>query len=286
MRLAVNSGLTIIELLLATFGFIVIMLAVYALFSSGIKNWTIINPQLTMRQETIEALYGKAGDKEGGIVGSLQSARVLLDGIFDHENPDKTRYAQIINRGTISGTVVYLIKDDIDFVGATRTVSPSILHLIEQNIGTGSIPATFTPDVDPVICYYAYKDKPAEKYSSWSFRRDIYVPKKQKIVTEIILENIAKPSEEERIFIYYDIFGNVIPENRLEEAVERQTIAQIAIHIQRNIDTDNDSKYGEDDVNDKDDDDDGKVDEDKDVDLDIKTKVVPRMLWRNVNETE
>ena len=167
------AGFTLIELLLAAVGLGIIMLSVYAVFSGGVRNWTTMEPQLTMRQETTDSLYGKAGDKSGGITGSFQSARLLLEGIVNGTTTE-TAYAANLKHGTISSSVIYFIKDD------------------KQQVGTNTPPGTFSPTGDEVICYYADVSPNKETYSSWSLKKDVYDSESGTITSsKIILKEIG-----------------------------------------------------------------------------------------------
>lgn len=267
------TGFTLIELLLSLVGMAVIMLSVFALFSGGVKNWTTMEPQLTMRQEATDALYGKAGDKSGGMVNNIQSARVLLDGI-NTAGATATLYAATMKHGTISSSVIYLIKDD------------------KQQVGTNTPPGTFsTTDGggDDVVCYYAVKDE-AGTYSSWSLRREIYAPGTPTgtagtiTSSSTVLKKMGNPDRTEtgsyRIFTYYNKSGDVVDPIKADQSINRD-IAYISINIQMDIDSDHDHKYGEDPLDGVNNDNDNKIDEDKPMDLSILTKIFPRMLWKD-----
>ncbi len=275
------AGFTLIELLLATVGFGIIMLSVYAVFSGGVKNWTTMEPQLTMRQETTDALYGKAGDKSGGITGSLRSARLLLDGI-DNAGTE-TAYAKQLNHGTISSSVIYFIKDD------------------KQQVGTNTLPGTFSSTEDEVICYYATATDKGT-YSSWSLKKDVYDSESGTITSsKVILKEIGNterlcPScnggsatcsacdgtgKAYNIFTYYNRAGQVIGTSSIVATAKDKDIACIKIDIQRDIDTDHDHIWGEDPIDRKNNDKDSRIDEDKPMDLSLQTKIFPRMLWKD-----
>ncbi|MBU0701844.1 hypothetical protein KKE26_11250 [bacterium] len=279
-----TAGFTLIELLLATVGMGVIMLSIYALFSGGVKNWTTMEPQLTMRQETTDVLYGKAGDKSGGITGSLQSARLLLSGIVVGTTTE-TVYAGQLNHGTISSSVIYFIKDD------------------KQQVGTNTPPGTFSSTEDDVVCYYAVADS-VETYSSWSLRRDVYNPIAGTKSSSIILKKISnaeKPctpcngtglkgtetcsvcggtGKAYGIFTYYNKSGQAISPTNIVANIAATNIVYIKINIQRDIDSDSDHRLGEDPVDGNNNDGDSKIDEDKPMDLSLQTKIFPRMLWK------
>ncbi|OIP41261.1 hypothetical protein AUJ95_03590 [Candidatus Desantisbacteria bacterium CG2_30_40_21] len=272
-QMKTTAGFTLIELLLSLVGMAVIMLSVFALFSGGVKNWTTMEPQLTMRQEATDALYGKAGDKSGGMVNNIQSARVLLDGI--NTGATATLYARDMKHGTrtigtISSSVIYFIKDD------------------KQQVETNTPPGTFSATEDDVVCYYAVADS-AGTYSSWSLRRDVYAPGTSTAGTitssTIILKNMGNPARtgtgSYRIFTYYSKSGQEINPTEIVQNVQNKNIAYISINIQMNIDSDHDKKYGEDPLDGVNDDNDNKIDEDKPMDLSILTKVFPRMLWKD-----
>ncbi|MBI4777938.1 hypothetical protein HY792_03330 [Candidatus Desantisbacteria bacterium] len=275
------SGFTLIELLLATVGLSVIMLSIYALFSGGVKSWTTMEPQLTMRQETTNALYGKAGDRSGGIAGSFQSARLLLDGISVGTTTE-TAYARGLNHGTISSSVIYFIKDD------------------KQQVGINTPPGIFSPTEDEVVCYYSVKDKPAVTYSSWSLKRDVYDSGSMTMVSsKVVLKEIGdtervctlcngigtcsacnETGRAYNIFTYYNKAGQAITSDNLVASIAARDIAYIKIDIQRDIDSDHDHRWGEDPVDYKNNDGDTRIDEDKPMDLSLQTKIFPRMLWK------
>lgn len=256
-----SFGFTLIELLLATVGLSIIMLSVYAIFSGGVKGWITMEPQLTMRQEATDALYGKAGDKTCGIVGSLQSARVLLDGVVDGTKTE-TVYASKLNHGTISSRVIYFIKDD------------------KQQVGINTPPGTFSPTGDEVICYYAVADYPDKgTYSSWSLKKDVYDSGSGTMISSrVVLKEIGKAYN---IFTYYDKSGQVITPDNIVASITARNVAYIKIDIQRDIDSDHDRRWGEDPTDRKDNDGDGRIDEDKPMDLSLQTKIFPRMLWKD-----
>ncbi|MDI6780561.1 MAG: hypothetical protein QME49_00390 [bacterium] len=288
MRKKPSSGFTLIELLLATVGLSVIMLSVYAIFSSGVKSWITMEPQLTMRQETTDALYGKAGDKSGGIASSLQSARLLLDGIVIGTTSE-TVYAEKLNHGTISSSVIYFIKDD------------------KQQVETNTPPGTFSTTGDEVICYYAAPDYPDKgTYSSWSLKKDVYDSGSGTMLSsKVILKEIGNTNRlclscngtglkgtatcpacngtgrAYNIFTYYDRLGQAINPASIIASIATKDIACIKINIQRDIDFDHDHKWGEDPIDGKNNDGDTKIDEDKPMDLSLQTKVFPRMLWKD-----
>lgn len=260
-----TTGFTLIELLLSLAGMTVIMLSIFALFSGGVKNWTTMEPQLTMRQEATDALYGKAGEQSrmGGMVGNISSARVLLDGFAT----PTTAYAAKMKHGTISSKVIYLIKDDTFPLRGTNTP-----------------PGTFSATEDEVVCYYATATT-AGTYSSWLLKRDVYNPQAGTITSSsIILKKMGNPDRIEtgsyRLFTYYNKSGDVINPIDIATNISTKNIASISINIQMDIDFDNDHKYGEDPVNGTNDDGDTRIDEDKPMDLSILTKVFPRMLWK------
>jgi type II secretory pathway pseudopilin PulG len=278
-----TSGFTLIELLLATVGLSIIMLSVYTIFSGGVKNWTTIEPQLTMRQETTDALYGKAGDKSGGITASLQSARLLLDGIVVGTTTE-TVYAWKLNHGTISSSVIYFIKDD------------------KQQVGTNTPPGTFSPTGDEVICYYAKADYlAAGTYSSWSLRKDVYDSESMTILSsKVVLKEIGntkrlcpicngtgtcsacnETGKAYNIFTYYDKARQAITPANIVARIAARDVAYIKIDIQRDIDFDKDHKWGEDPIDRKNNDGDTRIDEDKPMDLSLQNKVFPRMLWKD-----
>ncbi len=278
-----SAGFTLIELLLATVGLSIIMLSVYAIFSGGVKSWTTMEPQLTMRQETTAAIYGKAGDKSGGIVGSLQSARLLLNGIIIGTTSE-TVYAQKLNHGTIRSSVIYFIKDD------------------KQQVGTNTPPGTFSSTGDEVICYYTvadYLDKGT--YSSWSLKKDVYDSESGTITSsKVILKEIGNTDRICRmcngtgtcsscngtgkaynLFTYYNKAGQVINSANIVASVAARDIACIKIDMQRDIDFDHDHRWGEDPIDRKNNDGDSRIDEDKPMDLSLQTKIFPRMLWKD-----
>ncbi|MFH1860138.1 MAG: hypothetical protein ABH870_03875 [bacterium] len=274
-----TAGFTLIELLLATVGMAVIMLSIYTLFSGGVKNWTTMEPQLVMRQETTDALYGKAGDKSGGITSSFQSARLLLDGIVVGTTTE-TAYATNLKYGTISSSVIYFIKDD------------------KQQTGTNTPPGTFSSTEDDVVCYYAVADSTGT-HSSWSLNMDVYNPIAGTKSSSVILKKIGNTKrvcttcngtgicsvcnstgKAYRIFIYYNKSGQAIVPANIVASINAKDIACIKIDIQMDIDSDRDHQCGEDPVDGKNNDGDTRIDEDKPMDLSLQTKVFPRMLWK------
>ncbi|MBI4753027.1 hypothetical protein HY793_01460 [Candidatus Desantisbacteria bacterium] len=275
-------GFTLIELLLSLVGMAIIMLSIFALFSGGVKNWTTMEPQLTMRQEAMDALYGKAGaktdglaatttayaaaDMKRGMVNNIQSARVLLDGIGLATTT--TKYADDMRHGTISSSVIYFIKDDKQYEPGTNT------------------PGTFSPtapDYDTIICYYAG----TETDSSWSLKRDVYAPGTGTTgsitSSSTILRKMGTPERTGTgsygIFTYYNKSGQAIDPTNIVQSIATENIAYISINIQMDIDSDHDNRYGEDPIDGINNDNDNKIDEDKPMDLSILTKVFPRMLW-------